>query len=267
MKSIIKRILPKPVLDVVARRLGYGMTSIDLSLVNLIRQKDLHYLSNSQLLERELLPQLGLNNELSYEFPEELYPFCGHGLCSWQYPNQFSKYLVQLSKFEINTYLEIGVRHGGTFVITVEYLERFHPLESAIGVDIVCCPSLIKYKKRNPKIDFLQVDSQSAQFKEFVRSYPGFDLVFIDGSHEETACKNDFETVKGKANIIVLHDIVDNPSPGVVRVWNQLRAMYADEYQFFEYTDQYKSVGKRRPGQTFMGIGMAVRKEYAMRHH
>jgi len=65
--------------------------------------------------------------------PDELYQFCGRGLHYWQYPNQFSKYLVRLSQFKVESYLEIGVRHGGTFVITVEYLSRFHPLKCAIG--------------------------------------------------------------------------------------------------------------------------------------
>jgi hypothetical protein len=34
---------------------------------------------------------------------------------------------VELASHRVENYLEIGVRHGGTFVITVEYLSRFHP--------------------------------------------------------------------------------------------------------------------------------------------
>jgi precorrin-6B methylase 2 len=54
----------------------------------------------------------------------------------WQYPNQFSKYLAELAAHPVDRYLEIGVRHGGTFVITVEYLSRFHPVREAIAVDL-----------------------------------------------------------------------------------------------------------------------------------
>jgi len=61
--------------------------SIDLSRVDLIRGKDLDYLSNANLIERDLLPQLGFNNEVMSIFPQELYPFFGKGLFIWQYPN------------------------------------------------------------------------------------------------------------------------------------------------------------------------------------
>jgi len=261
VKIVIKKFLPKPALDIVLKLKREKISLIDLSFVNLIREKDLDYLSNPKLLESELLLELGLNNEQLHEFPEELYNFCGYGLLHWQYPKQFSKYLTQISKFKIESYLEIGVRHGGTFVITVEYLEKFHPLKNAVGIDIDYCSSLIRYNKINPKINFMKVDSQSSQFKEFIKKHTGFDLVFIDGSHEETPCRNDFETVKDKANIIVFHDITSDVCPGVGRVWNQVKGMYPDEYQFFEYIDQYKSVGERT-GQVFLGIGMAIKKEY-----
>lgn len=259
IKTVLK-ILPRPILYAILKL--QKMKLINLSFVNLIREKSLDYLSNSQLLELELLLQLGLNKEkiFQYQFPQELDNFCGYGLFCWQYPNQFSKYLVQLSKFKIESYLEIGVRHGGTFVITVEYLERFQPLKKAIGIDICYCPSLVEYKKINPKIDFLQIDSTSDKFKKFIQESEGFDLVLIDGDHDEILCRNDFKTVKDKANIIVFHDIVNVECPGVVKVWNEVKEKYAEKYKFFEYTDQYKSVYQRTQ-QKFLGIGMAVRKK------
>jgi len=182
-------------------------------------------------------------------------------LFHWQYPNQFSKYLTQLSKLKISSYLEIGVRHGGTFVITVEYLKKFYPLKNAIGIDTGYCPSLVKYKKKDPKINFIQIDSQSSQFKEFIRNSDEFDLVLIDGDHEETACINDFKTIKDKTNIVAFHDIVSDVCPGVGRVWNQVKTEYLDEYHFFEYTDQYESVNEKT-GKTFLGIGLAVKQKY-----
>jgi hypothetical protein len=122
-------------------------------------------------------------------------------------------------------------------------------------------PSLIFYQKMNSKVKYWQIDSTSSQFKKFIQNHPGFDLVLIDGNHEATACRNDFKTVKDKANIIVFHDIIDSYWPGVTQVWNEVKATYSDEYYFFEYTDQYKSVFKRL-GTFFLGIGMAVKKIY-----
>jgi hypothetical protein len=237
------------------------MNLIDFSRLGLIREKSLDFLSDHRRLELDLLPHLGFNNERLHEFPEELYGYCGQGLLSWQYPNQFSKYLATLSRYQINTYLEIGVRHGGTFVATVEYLNRFHQLRKAVGVDICHSPSLVRYTKINPRAEFIQMDSQSLQFKEFIRINGRYDLVLIDGSHEENACRSDFENVRRKANIVVFHDIKSDICPGVGKVWNEVKAGHPDEYDFFEYVEQYKSVIKRT-GHSFVGIGMAVRKDW-----
>jgi hypothetical protein len=263
IKNWIKKNIPKPILKIIQTVRKEKMKLVDLSYIKLIREKDLNYLSNPERLEKDLLLKLGLNDEQLEEFPEELYLFCGYGLFYWQYPNQFSKYLVRLSKLKIKSYLEIGVRHGGTFIITVEYLNRFHPIGEAVGIDIGYCPSLKKYKKDNSKIEFFRADSQSLHFKEFIKNHEVFDLVLIDGNHEKEFCQSDFDTVKDKANIIVFHDIVSDVCPGVVHIWNELKQKYQDEYCFFEYIDQYKSV-KERTGQVFLGIGMAVKKKYLL---
>ena len=227
---------------------------IDLSRVDLIRGKDLTYLSNASLLEQDLLPQLGLNNECLFLFPKELWPFCRKGLFIWQYPNQFSQFLVQLSKFRISSYMEIGVRHGGTFVTVVEYLSKFNPIRNAVAVDINDCSSLIKYTEMNPIASFMKADSTSSEFEEFVNSHPGFDLVMIDGDHSEASCRSDYELVKDKANMISFHDIEANAAPGVAKVWSKLKAMHQGEHLFFEYREQYGSVRGK-----WMGIGLAVK--------
>ncbi len=108
LKAIAIRILPRPVF-VMLKSKSIRSREIDLSLANSIREKGLDCLSDPKKLEFDLLPSLGLNNENLREFPEELYPYCGRGLLHWQYPNQFSKYLVLLSKLRIERYLEIGV--------------------------------------------------------------------------------------------------------------------------------------------------------------
>jgi cephalosporin hydroxylase len=262
-KRILCLVLPKPILKYLQKlnRMQKTLKLIDLSRINLIREKNLEYLSSADLLETDLLLKLGLNNEVLNEFPEELHTHCGHGLFSWQYPNQFSKYLTHLSKYKINSYLEIGTKHGGTFVITVEYLEKFHPLSYAVGIDISKCPSLLKYKSINPKAEFFKFDSQSAKFKKFLEKYNVLDLVLIDGCHEMEVCMNDFEIVKEKANICVFHDIVSDLCPGVVKVWNQIKNLYPNDYKFYEFIEQYDSV-KKRTGQKHMGIGIAIKNTF-----
>jgi cephalosporin hydroxylase len=239
------------------------MRIIEISRIKNIRDKECRYLSDPKKLELEFLPSLGLNNERLHEFPEELYEFCGTGLFHWQYPNQFSKFLVLISKLQIKSYLEIGVRWGGTFILVAEYLNKFHPLKRAIGIDINDCPSITLYKRWNSKVEFMNMDSKSVEFKEFIKKSDFFDLVFIDGDHSEDGCKNDFETVKPKANIIVFHDIVSDVVPGVENVWKYVKKNFAHEYTFIEYTNQYESV-RRRTGKRFLGIGIAIKKDISM---
>ncbi len=66
------------------------MKNTDLSYISLISEKNNDYLLSASRLEEDLLPKLGLNNEQLYQFPEELYSFCGYGLYHRQYPSQFS---------------------------------------------------------------------------------------------------------------------------------------------------------------------------------
>lgn len=237
-----------------------NIKTIDLKKIELIKEKDLNYLSDSKKLERDLLPKLGFNNELLLEFPKKLYFYSGKGLYHWQYPNQFSKYLTLLSHYNIKSYLEIGTRWGGTFVITLEYLNKFHVIKNAIGVDIIDCPSIVKYKKINSKVDFVKMDTKSDKFRKFIKRKK-FDLALIDGDHYEEGCKNDFELVRNKAKIIVFHDIVSDVCPGVVRIWNKFKKEGKNNYKFIEYIDQYREV-RKRTGKKFLGIGIAIDKSF-----
>ena len=218
-------------------------------------------LENALYLERELLPRLGLNDEHLNEFPSSLYPYAGSGLLYWQYPNQFSKYLVELARHRVEHYLEIGVRHGGTFVTTVEYLSRFHPVRNAIAVDLGRPPGLVRYAKSRRGVTLMAADSQDKGFREFVHSRAPFDLVLIDGDHSEAGCRHDFETVAGHARIIVFHDIVSDVVPGVGAVWRETKAAYADRYRFLEFCDQYPELAMQ--AQSYLGIGMAVALDLA----
>jgi hypothetical protein len=70
--------------------------------------------------------------------------------------------LIQLSKLQIRSYLEIGIRHGGSFVATVEVLDRFSQLDFAIALDVIPCPSMTDYKAVNPRTEFACINTLSA---------------------------------------------------------------------------------------------------------
>jgi hypothetical protein len=239
---------------------------IDLSKVHVLREADPDALVDAERLEVELLPALGLNHELLHEHPWPLLPkrlhrAAGTGLLSWQLPNQFSGYLAHISRYPIARYLEIGVRHGGTFVITVEYLSRFRELESAVGVDISDSPSVAEYVKLNPRARFVQTSSRSRRFRRLVEGSAPWDLVLIDGDHHEEAVRRDFEAVRDSTRIVVFHDIVSEVVPGVGRVWGEIKSDHADRFEFFEFTNQYDEV-VRESGRTWLGLGVAVDRSF-----
>lgn len=260
LKKTLRGIIPHRFMSLYRDFVGRGRM-IDISVIRFIREKDKKYLSNQLLVEKELIPQTGLNNEQIQEFPRELYDFCGKGLLSWQYPSQFSKYLTKVKDFKIKSYFEIGVRHGGTFIFTVEYLNKFNPIVRATGIDIFSCPSLSKYKKINSNIDFIKIDTKSSEFKQYMENQDVFDLVLIDGDHYEAGVRNDINLLKDKANVLVFHDIASDVCPGVKKVWNEFKLSDAGEYNFFEFIDQYDSV-KESTKTSYLGIGVAARKKF-----
>ena len=108
----------------------------------------------------------------------------------------------------------------------------------------------------------MRADSQLPAFRRLVERQGPFDLVLIDGDHSEEGCQNDLYLLKPHASIIVLHDIVSTMCPGVPAVWQRFRDSEADDWTFHEFTDQYDDA-LARTGSTYLGIGMAVRRDRA----
>lgn len=186
-----------------------------------------------------------------YSNPSSLRKYLNAGFLMLQYPNQFSKYLITLSKFNIQTYLEIGTGFGGSFITTVEYLMRLNPsFKYAIGIDVESYRSMHIYATFNKKVKYIVMDSQSPQFKNYINNKPAFDLIFLDGIRSR---KRDFEIVKAKAKMIAIHDILEDD---LVDAWKIIKNSYSSEYTFLEFTDQYLKNSK------FLGIGLSIRKDF-----
>jgi hypothetical protein len=230
---------------------------IDLSRVELIRTASKEQLTDPAYLEHGLLPSLGLNDENLAQVPSSLHRYAGYGLRHWQLPNQFSRYLVELSNHGIESYLEIGSRHGGTFVITVEYLDRFRPIRKAVAVDLARSRSLERYASDRDGIEVLQANTRSEAFKGFLREAGPFDLVLIDGDHTEHGCRSDFELVKDQARLIAFHDIASNAVPGVAKVWREVKATDTGSFRFLEFAEPHPD---KTEGVVDFGLGLAIRK-------
>lgn len=223
-----------------------------LDKVNLLRSINFNNISKDQLEAQ--LPLLGMNNEILREFPEKLYKYCtGSGLRFWQYPNQFSSYLKFLSQLEIDSYLEIGCRWGGTFVIVAEALRQRNLNITLYACDIIEMSEVLKQYSTIQNFYYFEKSSFELQPKDFVNHKA--DLVFIDGSHSYHAVEKDFNLALSlDAKYIVFHDISSTACPQSTHHWQQLKQRYANQCTFHEFTDQYDSVPNN-----YLGIGVMQR--------
>jgi Methyltransferase domain len=257
LRTVAKSVLPEPLVVSIARRLNERADRrrvIDLSGARALREAPADALRDPERLIA-LLAEGGLNDEHLEQFPAHLHPYCGTGLRLWQLPNQFAPYLLEVSRHGVRRYLEIGVRHGGSFTATVEYLSRVGDLEEAVAVDISPVPALLPYPLDQPSVRLMQADTLTERFAAWAHSRPAFDLVFIDGLHSYEGCRHDFETMRVNARMIALHDISNHIEPEVGRVWADLRREYATAYDFHEFTAQYDE-----SAPPDMGIGLAIRR-------
>lgn len=228
---------------------------MDFARIEFIHKSSLENLKNAHYIEH-LMMVLGFNDELLDEQPQIVRENVG-GLRIWKYPNQFSKYLAFLSNLSITSYIEIGCRWGGDFVLTNEYLKRFRPMLKSVAVDSIETP-VLEYCLSNPETLFIPIDGRKDAFKKYMKANH-FDLIFINRNYLYEGVKEDYETCKNSGNIFVFHNISNDECIGVVHFWNELKEKERDTYDFFEFTEQYEDVWYMRY-QRFLGIGVAMKR-------
>lgn len=217
-----------------------------INIINSIQKLDIKNMTDKEL--EVFLPTLGMNNECLNEMPSELEKYYGKGLKFWQYPNQFSKFLKYIHGKKINTYLEIGCRWGGTFVIINEFIKQTSPNLISYACDIIAPSELIKEYSSIANIHYIQGNSKDRE--TLLSKLPSqVDFIFIDGDHYGDGPEIDYQTaLQLNPKYIMFHDIVSSVCPDVVDIWNRIKNKHKN---YFEFTDQYDSISG-----SYLGIGV-----------
>jgi len=148
----------------------------------------------------------------------------------FQTPKQIADAILELLKYDINTYAEVGIFKGGTHVLIT---------------------NLLKLKNKN--LESVGIDFRSVRLTENIKSYLNFhlgtsedfkgkeyDLVFIDADHSYEGVKTDYENMGQYAKIVMFHDINDNRCPGVVKFWKEVKE--GKKYKEFTYQTDNENV-------------------------
>ncbi len=225
---------------------------------------------DAKFLEHNLIPRVGLakgelpGSGLYHVWPAEVDFLRSGSLQMIQLPCQIAPYLAWLANnaLSVNSYLEIGVYRGGTFVVIAEWLRRFSPnIRRIVCVDpLKQSPTIEAYfaylREVAPHINtkYIQNYSTSQLFHQCVSDLSP-DIVFIDGDHSYQSVQHDFGLIKEFAKIIVLHDIVDPTSPGPVQLWKEIKQELSGRYHWVEFIETYPSWSQ------CMGIGVLQLKD------
>jgi hypothetical protein len=181
----------------------------------------------------------------------ELRPQCRNLRRGWdgdilqavQEPTELAPFLVQLSKLEIQSYLEIGLFRGGLFFIVDSYLRACVPgFERSVGYDRENnVAGWREYKRRWPSTGLRIKPSEQMTLGDEC-----FHLSMVDGDHSRSAVGRDFEKVRHNSRFVAFHDIAARKD-NVGDLWRSLQADFPIRWEFVRWL-------KRRKCR--MGIGL-----------
>lgn len=174
-----------------------------------------------------------------------------------QIPEELADFIISLKKLEktrgkFRSLLEIGFGNGSTNTI----LNKFFKFEKIVVVDNFSAntsnDSLVS-NLRNKNLIVLCGDSTSDICIKNVEKFSPFDLIFIDGNHQEPFVGKDFENFSSlikKNGIVVLHDIASKEWPDVSKRWSKIKTSKKFNHKEFICKDY----------RTQFGIGLLSKK-------
>lgn len=147
-----------------------------------------------------------------------------------QIPEELADFIICLKKIEktrgtFRSMLEVGFGNGSTNTI----LNKFFKFEKIVVIDNFSAhtsnDSLVA-NLRNKNLIILCGSSTSEWCVKNARNLGSFDLVFIDGNHQEPFVGKDFKNFGSlirKNGFIALHDIASKEWPDVSKKWSEIK--------------------------------------------
>ena len=214
----------------------FGRENIGLNKAQILKAVDQINLKQGNI---ELMEEIGLNHMVA-ELPREIWSNAGHGLYSAQLPIQFGLFLDWIEAKKISTYREIGVRHGGSFIIVSEIISKNNPNWTSEAYDIHYSPAISVYANlREGHVSQHIGSSVSIAMVNHITSSP-VDLSFVDGDHSFKFALEDVINCWEGSRYIALHDVDSSSMLETGKLWQKIKPMVT-EYE--EWVDQYPSSG------------------------
>ena len=162
-----------------------------------------------------------------------------------QRPGEFAEYCVFLSKWDIETAIEVGVFRGKSSYFMCALLARKNPNLIYELVDIA--DDLSNFEEFHELLPQMRKRIPSTSDDYIGKAY---DFVFIDADHSYDASMRDYMNLGQYAKkMTVFHDIYaheyDNLNGGTVRMWNEVMDMTAQHkhHVFSEHPDEWMGIG------------------------
>lgn len=158
----------------------------------------------------------------------------GTGLLYWQNEEEFAEFLKFIYNFKspIKSYLEIGCRWGGTFIIISEILKRKESVNLYANDLITISENLINYETQQP-FKYLQCDSLN--LTEELKTTEQIDMIFIDGDHNYEHIMKDYKfALEKNPKLIIFHDICAEICPGAIKSWNEIKGNYTNTLEIID---------------------------------
>ena len=165
----------------------------------------------------------------------------------WQDPFELATALWsmkdRLRAAGVRSFLEIGTFSGFTFFVVREFLRAF-VMPPGEG-DALCCATVDPSDHVSPDVrPHIASDIRTGWTSEDVRAAgQSYDVVFIDGCHEEPWPMRDYINLRNLSRVCILfHDVRDAWCPAVVKTYASLSSIEGavhDEYTLHPAGDHF----------------------------